>query len=69
MHGEMLFHVNTILSARRLRIHPSFTKLVTSLRTAQVVNDKWSLDKEQTSYDDILDSFRLSLLNYYFAAK
>jgi hypothetical protein len=69
IHGEMLFHVNTILSARRLRIHPSFTKLITSLRTAQVVNDKWSLDKEQTYYDDILDSFRLSLLNYYFTQK
>ena len=37
-HGEMLFHVNTILSARRIRIHPSFVKLITSLRTAQVVN-------------------------------
>jgi hypothetical protein len=69
MHGEMLFHVNSILSARRLRIHPSFNKLITSLRTAQVLNDKWSLDKDQTSYNDILDSFRLSLLNYYFAAK
>jgi hypothetical protein len=69
MHGEMLFHVNSILSARRLRIYPSFTKLITSLRTAQVINDKWSLDKEQTSYNDILDSFRLSLLNYYFAPR
>jgi len=69
IHGEMLFHVNTILSARRLHIHPCFTKLITSLRTAQVMNDKWSLDKEQTSYDDILDSFRLSLLNYYFVNK
>ena len=69
MHGEMLFHVKSLLSARRLRIHPSFTKLITSLRTAQVLNDKWSLDKEQTSYNDILDSFRLSLLNYYFAPR
>jgi hypothetical protein len=69
MHGEMLFHVNSLLSARRLRIHPCFTKLITALRTAQVINDRWSLDKEQTSYDDILDSFRLSLLNYYFAPR
>jgi hypothetical protein len=69
MHGEMLSHLNSLLSARKLRIHPSFNKLLTSLRTAQVLNDKWGLDKDQTSYNDILDSFRVSLLNYYFGSK
>jgi hypothetical protein len=69
MHGEMLFHLNTLLSQGKLRIHPCHTKLIASLRTAQFMNDKWSLNKEQTSYNDILDSFRLSLLNYYFASK
>jgi hypothetical protein len=32
--------------------------LIASLKTAQVMNDKRSLDKEETSYNDILNSFR-----------
>jgi hypothetical protein len=37
-------------------------KLIISLRTAQV--REYSLDKEQTSYDDLLDALRLSLKGY-----
>jgi hypothetical protein len=37
-------------------------KIITSLRTAYA--KAYSLDKEQTSYDDILDSLRLSLKGY-----
>ncbi len=44
-------------------IHPSLQKLIVSLRTAVVIDD-WKLDKQQTSHDDILDSFRLACLNY-----
>jgi hypothetical protein len=40
----------------------TFYKLVTALRTA--VANKYKLDKEQTSYNDILDAFRLSLVFY-----
>jgi hypothetical protein len=36
-----------------------FHKLITSLRTA--VANEYKLDKEQTSFNDILDAFRLSL--------
>jgi hypothetical protein len=39
-----------------------FHKLITSLRTA--VANEYKLDKEQTSYNDILDAFRLSLVFY-----
>jgi hypothetical protein len=39
-----------------------FHKLVTALRTA--VANEYKLDKEQTSYNDILDAFRLSLIFY-----
>jgi hypothetical protein len=39
-----------------------FDKLITSLRTA--VANEYKLDKEQTSYNDILDAFRLSLQFY-----
>jgi hypothetical protein len=37
-------------------------KLILSLRTAQA--KEYSLDKEQTSYDDLLDALRLSLKGY-----
>jgi uncharacterized membrane protein len=40
----------------------TFHKLVTALRTA--VASEYKLDKEQTSYNDILDAFRLSLQFY-----
>jgi hypothetical protein len=40
----------------------TFHKLVTALRTA--VANEYELDKEQTSYNDILDAFRLSLQFY-----
>jgi hypothetical protein len=40
----------------------TFHKLVTALRTA--VANEYKLDKEQTSYNDILDAFRLSLQFY-----
>jgi hypothetical protein len=39
-----------------------FYKLITGLRTA--VANEYKLDKEVTSYDDIVDAFRLSLVFY-----
>ena len=42
-------------------IHPRFNKLITALRTA-VENGEGSLDKEATSHDVLLDSYRLSLM-------
>ncbi len=45
-----------------LAIPHKFEKLIISLRTAQV--KEYSLDKEQTSYDDLLDALRLSLKGY-----
>ena len=56
---SMLSHAKQLMEYDngRVAIHPKFTKLITSLRTA--VADKWSLDKEATSHDDLLDSFRL----------
>jgi hypothetical protein len=41
-------------------IHPKFNKLITSLKTA-VENGEGSANKEVTSYDNLFDSFRLSL--------
>jgi hypothetical protein len=37
--------------------HPKFDKLITALRTA--VEQDGSLDKEATSYPDIMDAFKI----------
>ena len=39
-------------------------KLITALRTA-VENDEGVLDKEATSFDDLFDSFRMSLMFWH----
>jgi hypothetical protein len=50
---------------RKIAINPDrFDKLITALRTA--VDNDGVLDKEATSYNDILDAFRLSLKFYHF---
>ena len=41
-------------------IYPKFDKLTASLRTA-ISDDIGKLDKEATSYDNVLDAFILSL--------
>jgi hypothetical protein len=46
-----------------LKINPKFEQLIISLRTASYARDL-ILDKERTSYPDILDLLRLNLLNY-----
>ena len=63
---NMLIHTKELLEyeARPLiGINSKFDKLITALRTA-VSDDSGRLDKEATSYDDILDSFRLSLRHF-----
>ena len=62
-HRQMLEWTYTLMSKRFIKIHPSLQKLIVSLRTAVVIDD-WKLDKQQTSFDDILDSMRLALCNY-----
>jgi hypothetical protein len=64
-HESMLRSVEQILQKKLLRIHPSFSKLIIALRTATSKGDKYDLDKERTSHDDLLDALQLSLLNLY----
>ena len=64
MHKDILAHTNELLSAKKIKIHPTFQKLITSLRTVVVNANTGSLDKESTSHNDIFDAFRMSLLNY-----
>lgn len=49
-----------------IAIHPSFDKLLISLRTATA--SEWKLQKDQVSFNDILDSF-LMALQYYKRTK
>ena len=42
-----------------IAIHPTFDKLLISLRTASVV--EWKLQKDEVSFNDILDSFLMAL--------
>jgi hypothetical protein len=65
MHRELLAHDLQIISKHRIRIHPSFDKLTVALRTA-TLKPNGTLDKENTSYNDVLDAWSLSNLNYYF---
>ena len=59
--GHMLQHAKWLLEETEedgsslIAIHPTFEKLLTSLCTA--VANEYKLDKEQTSYNDILTRF------------
>ena len=67
--AHMLQHAKWLLEETEedgsslIAIHKDiFYKLVTALRTA--VANEYKLDKEATSYDDLIDAFRLSLWFY-----
>lgn len=51
-----------MVSKGYLAIPEKHDKLITSLRTAYA--EELDLDKNQTSYDDLLDGLRLSLKGY-----
>jgi hypothetical protein len=59
---NMLIHTKELLEFEEpiIAINPKFEKLTTALRTA-ISDDLGKLDKEATSYDNVLDAFRLSL--------
>ena len=61
-HKDMLAHCKELPEYQNghMSIHPRFNKLITALSTA---GREWrsSLDKNATSYDDLLDAFRLSM--------
>ena len=61
-HKNMLSHLHLMINKEYLAIPEKFDKLIVSLRTAYA--KEYSLDKEQTSYDDMIDALRLSLKGY-----
>jgi hypothetical protein len=58
----MLSNLHAVVTKGYLAIPEKYDKLITSLRTAWA--DELSLDKKETSYDDLLDALRLSLKGY-----
>jgi hypothetical protein len=61
-HKKMLSHLHVMVNKNYLAIPKEHDKLITSMRTAYA--NEYSLNKEQTSYDDLLDALRLSLRAY-----
>lgn len=61
-HKQLLSHLHVMVSKGYLAIPEEHDKVITSLRTAYA--KELLLDKEQTSYDDLLDGLRLSLEGY-----
>jgi hypothetical protein len=59
---NMLIHTKELLEFETavIAINPMFEKLTIALKTA-ISDDMGKLDKEATSYDNVLDAFRLSL--------
>ena len=58
----MLSNLHATISKGYLAIEEKHDKLLTSLRTAYA--KELTLDKEQTSYNDLLYALRLSLKGY-----
>jgi hypothetical protein len=61
-HKQMLTHLHLLVNKEYLAIPQQYDKLILSLRTA--ITNEYTLDKEATSYDDLLDALRLSLKAY-----
>ena len=68
---NMLIHTKELLEYEKrplIGINSKFDKLIVALRTA-VSNDQGQLDKESTSYENVLDAFRLSLKHFNIKTK
>jgi hypothetical protein len=61
-HKQMLSHLHVMVNKSYLAVPSNNEKLITSLRTAYAT--EYSLNKDQTSYNDLLDALRLSLKGY-----
>jgi hypothetical protein len=63
-HKDLLSNLHAIVSKGYLAVPERFKELIISMRTAYA--QELSLDKKQTSYDDLLDGLRLALKAYNF---
>lgn len=60
-HRTMLKRLMLCISEHTIRIDKRYDKLITGLRSATAKDDNYSLNKEQTSYNDLVDGLRLSI--------
>jgi hypothetical protein len=58
-HKQMLTHLHLLINKGYLAIPKEYDKLILSLRTT--IASEYTLDKDATNYDDLLDTFHLSL--------
>ncbi len=70
-HREMAKHTVKVIAHRRVRIDPRFYKLITTLKSAEVKDDLYSLDKTpgKSAFNDLFDGFRLALLSLHSAGE
>ena len=61
-HKQMFTDLHMLVNKEYLAIPKEYDKLIISLRTAYA--NEYSLDKEQTSYNDSLDGLRLACKMY-----
>ncbi len=61
-HKQMLTHLHLLLSKSLLCIPQKHDRLILSLKSA--VANEYSLDKEKSAYNDMLDAMRLSMRGY-----
>jgi hypothetical protein len=61
-HAKWLMEATEADGSSLIAIDKRFDKLITSLRTATAA--EYRLQKEETSFNDVLDAFRLSLIFY-----
>jgi hypothetical protein len=60
----MLSNLHAVINKGYLAIPRKYEKLIISLRTAYA--KELSLDKKETTYDDLLDALRLALKGFEF---
>jgi hypothetical protein len=58
-HKEMLTKLHLFMHKQYICVPSEHEELITNLRTAQA--SEYSLDKDQTSHNDLIDALRLSL--------
>lgn len=57
----MLQNLIKVVSQKYLKIHPNFEDFVIALKSATSKDDNYSLDKTQSTGNDLLDALRLSI--------
>ena len=63
-HAKMLQHLKMLVDGSYLAIHPKFTKLLISLRTAYATEYKLDKSGSTSQHTDVFDALRLAVQVY-----